>query len=113
MDVISSTSKFSGKFTFGKIARIEGEIEGEIFSQGILIIDEEAKIKANIRGLEIIINGNVEGNISAEKEVHIGKMAVIKGNIESFSVSIDKGAIIEGNICMSSYHKDKIKELDV
>lgn len=102
MDIISETSSLTGNFSFGDFSRIEGKIEGEIESNGVLIIGEKATLKANIQGYDIIVNGLIHGNVSAKNSVSVGSNAKILGCISSPKLTVSNGGIIVGKITMSN-----------
>jgi len=113
MDVISLTSSFSGNFSFGKYTRVEGKIDGNIKSSGLLIIGEQASIKADISGHVLVIYGTVSGDITADNKILIQSTATVSGNIKSPAVTIMDGAKINGQISMSKYHSNFFKQLEL
>jgi len=56
-------TEFEGKFSFTGAVRVDGKISGEIFSNGTLIVGESAVINAQIHVADIIISGEVHGDI--------------------------------------------------
>jgi len=105
MDVIGLASHFKGDFRFGKYTRIEGKIEGNVSSDGILILSSTSEIKAEINGRIVVIDGKIEGNINAEECVIVQEHGLVTGNIKSPNVEIDPGATINGSIFMGKYHQ--------
>ena len=51
--------------------RINGNFEGKLDTKGSLTIGDNASVRADIKGEEIMIGGKVVGNILAEKELKI------------------------------------------
>ena len=95
-------SAFDGKLTFEGTVRIDGRLNGEIFSEDVLVIGEGAEVKAKIEVGIVIVEGNVEGNIRATKAVELHAPARVRGNIETPSLFIDKGVVFEGNCKMEN-----------
>lgn len=112
MDVISVSSYFSGNFSFGKYARIEGKIDGKISSSGILIVGEKAILNAELSGNLLVVQGKVCGNITAQEAVIIQATAQVYGDIKAPKIEIEDGAKIDGNILMSKYHPSIFKKLE-
>ncbi len=112
MDVISVSSYFKGDFRFGRYARIEGSIDGNIKSTGTLIIGEQARVKANIDGHTVVINGYLTGDINAESIVCVGDTAEVNGTIKAPNVEISDGAKVNGNVIMGRFHP-KFKDLEI
>jgi len=104
MDVIGLSSHFKGNFQFGPYTRIEGKIEGNIESSGILILSSTAEIKAEINGRTVVIDGKITGNINAEDCIMVQEHGIISGNIKTPYIEVDQGASINGSISMGKYH---------
>lgn len=76
---------------------IYGLFQGTInLSKNTLVIDQKGRVEANIRAKNIIIKGNVKGNISALEKVYIHKNAQVKGDITASKISVMNGAHFEG-----------------
>jgi cytoskeletal protein CcmA (bactofilin family) len=89
------------------ITRIDGEVYGNIKGEGGLLIGEKGWIKGDIEVKKVVVFGKVEGNITAEEvEVHSG--SVIKGNVRTKVLYVEKGALINGLFEMNSYEKDQM-----
>ncbi|MFN3660797.1 MAG: polymer-forming cytoskeletal protein, partial [Brevinematales bacterium] len=62
---LSNTSQWSGTMRFKTSLRIDGDYEGKIDAQGLLVIGPNAKIKGDITCDEVIVGGEIHGNIHA------------------------------------------------
>jgi cytoskeletal protein CcmA (bactofilin family) len=93
---IAKGSEFVGKLTFEGTVRIDGKIEGEIFSKGTLVIGPGADIKAKINVDSVVISGNVKGNVTARKKVELRAPGKLYGNITTSSLMVEQGVIFEG-----------------
>lgn len=93
----SSGPELSGEISFRDMLRVNGHIEGTVYSkQGTLIIDNSAVVDANIDVATAIINGTVNGDIVAHQRVELSACAKIYGNIWTRSIAIKDGAIFDG-----------------
>lgn len=63
-----------------------------------MVIGKEAKINADLIAEEIIVKGDVVGDITAKKSIHLTKKANVTGKIESKDVAIESGAKAYGVI---------------
>jgi cytoskeletal protein CcmA (bactofilin family) len=88
---------FEGKLTFSGSIRIDGRFKGEISEGDTVIIGETAIIESDIHVSEIIISGEVRGDIFAKKRIEIHSPARVYGNIQAPTVSMDAGVVFEGN----------------
>lgn len=92
-------SRVSGKLNFDGTVRVDGQVEGEI-SANELIVGERAIVTAQIHGQTIIIRGKVTGDINARKRVEIRAPGKLYGNIVTPSLVIHDGVIFEGHCSM-------------
>lgn len=100
MTLLDKDAQFEGKLTFEGQVQINGKFRGEIFSDGTLIIGEGAEVDAQIDIDTVIIQGNVNGAISAKTRIEMHPPAVVKGDIASPGLVISEGAIFEGSCSM-------------
>lgn len=90
--------------------RINGKFEGSLTTKGKLTIGQAAEIRADIIGENIIVSGNVRGNIKATETIKLLSTAKVVGNIEVPKISIDQGAIFNGK-CKTSETRISLEEL--
>ena len=96
--IIGGSIKVKGNFQGQGNIVIEGFLEGSLKTEANILIGDQAKIIANIEAKDAIINGEVKGNIKAKSYLLIGKTARIFGDIQYGEISVEKGAIINGQI---------------
>ncbi|HIA03497.1 MAG TPA: polymer-forming cytoskeletal protein [Myxococcales bacterium] len=95
-------SEFEGKLTFEGTVRIDGKFNGEVHSEDTLIIGEGARVKAEISVANVVVYGDVTGNITATVAVELHAPARLKGNITAPQLIVDNGVVFDGNCQMSS-----------
>ena len=100
--ILTSGCHFSGKLYCRGSSRIGGKIEGEIISEGLLIIEEEAQIQAEIKAEEAIIQGTVHGTIEANGRVELNASSKFHGDIISPVLVINEGAQFNGRSAMKA-----------
>ena len=83
--------------------RINGNFEGRLDTKGSLTIGENATIRADITGEEIVICGKVTGNVTAQKQLKVLSTAHIVGDIVTPLLSVETGSIIQGKCQMLNY----------
>lgn len=82
--------------------RISGNFEGTLDTKGKLMVGEGADIKASLTGEDISIAGVIKGDIVATSSLSISSTAHVKGDIRTPALSVESGAVIDGNLVMSS-----------
>jgi cytoskeletal protein CcmA (bactofilin family) len=98
--LLGKGSEFDGKLTFEGQVRIDGKFSGQIFTKDTLVVGEGARVNAEINAGTVIVNGVVEGNIKATQLIELHTPGRVKGNLETPSLSIDKGVMFEGSCKM-------------
>ncbi|MEC8024969.1 MAG: polymer-forming cytoskeletal protein [Myxococcota bacterium] len=94
-------SEFEGKLTFEGTVRIDGKFIGEILSNDTLIIGEGARVQAEIDVANVIVYGDVDGNVRAMNSCELHSPARLTGNITAPALVIDQGVVFDGNCSMT------------
>jgi len=93
--------ELDGEITFKDMLRINGFVAGKIFSyKGTLIVDNSARVDADIDVAVCVVSGTVNGDVVAQNRVELGPAAVVNGNISTTSLAMRPGAIFTGNCRM-------------
>jgi len=95
--IISKESSFTGTLSFKKPLQIAGEFNGEIISDGFLLISETAVVKANIKAHTVVVGGHVTGNVIATERLEMLSTGKVNGNIKTSKLQIADGVIFDGN----------------
>jgi cytoskeletal protein CcmA (bactofilin family) len=96
---IGKGAKITGKLNFRAPAKIEGEAEGEITGEDI-VIAQGAIVTARIAASRIVIAGNVSGEIIARERLELLPTARLKCSITTPSLVLNEGAQFEGDCKM-------------
>lgn len=99
--ILTTGCHFSGKLYCRGASRIGGKIDGQIISEGLLIIEEEAIITAEIKAEEAIIQGRVQGKLQATGRVELCASSHFDGDITTPSLVVREGALFNGNASMA------------
>ena len=93
-------SRVEGKLTFEGSVRIDGQVEGEISAQEMVVLGETADVSAQIVANTIIVQGRVTGDLNARKRVELKAPASVAGNISTPCLVIHEGVVFEGHCSM-------------
>jgi cytoskeletal protein CcmA (bactofilin family) len=95
-------TRYTGKLHFEGRVRIEGQFEGEIRGQDVLVIGEGAEIDGDIEvGSCIVTGGVIRANIRARDAIELHAPATVHGDLHAPNVFIDRGVTFEGNCKMA------------
>lgn len=89
---------FRGELSFERLLRIDGTFEGELLSQGKVIVGPKGKVKANLNLREAVIEGEVQGHITVQERLDLRGEAAIYGDIRAKMLSVDEGVTIIGSV---------------
>ena len=92
---------FKGILTFEGTVRVDGKLEGEIYTKDTLIVGESAVVGAEINVHTIVISGIVRGNVNATGKIEVHRPGKLFGNVKTPSLYIEEGVIFEGNCAMA------------
>lgn len=81
---------------------VDGDVEGTIESaESKVTIGATGRVQASESGIkarEVVIFGQVQGNVEATDKVDIRREAKLVGNITTARISIEDGALFKGSI---------------
>ena len=90
-------TEIKGDLTFKGAFRIDGYFKGTINSESVLIIGDKGKVEADIKIGNIIINGEIKGNIQAKEKIEINSSGRVIGTVITPKLSVEEGAYLEAN----------------
>jgi cytoskeletal protein CcmA (bactofilin family) len=99
---IDQGSSFEGKLSFKDTVRIDGHFSGQITSENTLVVGETGVIEADIRSQTVIVSGTIHGNLVAAKRVVLHKSARVDGDVETPSLVMEEGAVLNGKLNMAA-----------
>ena len=109
--ILTSGCHFAGKLYCRGSTRIGGKVEGEIISEGLLILEEEAVVDANITCEEIVVQGQITGTIAARSRVELSSTCSFSGDVVTPSLVIEEGAKFTGRSSMEEYEPKPAKKV--
>jgi cytoskeletal protein CcmA (bactofilin family) len=77
---------------------VQGRVEGEIATEGEVIVAAEGLVGASVTARRIVVRGAVRGDLVAEEGVHLEDGARVVGDVRSSRVSIAPGALLRGYV---------------
>jgi len=85
---------------------IQGRIEGKVnLGQHNVTIGPDGRVKADVQGRTVIVEGEVEGDLLAQEQIILRQTAKVQGSIAAPRVSLEDGAVFRGGIEMDASGK--------
>ncbi len=98
--VIAEDLEIRGTIRFDTSVMLKGIFEGEIQSQGLLVVGEGAKVTATIVTKTLVSNGVIVGNVKASEQIILKNTAVHTGDLHAPFITIESGAAFNGSAAM-------------
>ncbi|HWJ35847.1 MAG TPA: polymer-forming cytoskeletal protein [Steroidobacteraceae bacterium] len=100
--VIGEDSVFVGNVRGKGPFVVCGEVHGDGDLDGALVLSVTASWHGTIHAHQAIVAGNIVGGLIVKDKLEIGYTAVIRGRVSARTIAIAKGAIVDGEIEVTS-----------
>ncbi len=95
-------AEVTGKLSFATPTRIEGKLQGQIKATDVLVIGPHAQVEASIEAEQLVVMGEIHGEVQATARVEICNGGKIFGDVSTKTLVIREGAVFEGFCKMAS-----------
>ena len=109
--IIGPSVKVEGDFVGQGDIIVQGIVLGNLKTKGHLEVGQDARITADVEAGSAHIAGEISGNILVKESLELEAAARIKGDIITGSLSVEKGAQLNGKISMDKSQLEKTKEV--
>jgi cytoskeletal protein CcmA (bactofilin family) len=101
--ILGKDVMFKGIVRFEGTVQLDSRFEGEIHTDGTIVVGEHAVIHGVIHAGTLISSGKIRGNVTASHKVHLLKPAVLIGDVHVPSFLMEEGAYFKGFTDMGSH----------
>ncbi len=108
--IIGEGSSYTGDMQVSGCLRIDGDIKGDIDCSSKVFINEQARVKGDVRASSVSIGGVVHGNVIASGKVYLFSSAIIFGDIISKGLQTEEDAFVNGR-CVSIENEQNYQEI--
>lgn len=105
-------TQFKGVLSFAGAVRVDGQLEGEIVGDEVLIIGEPGQVKAEIEVGTVVVSGRVQGTITAKQRVELLRPSRVTGTIRTPCLVVAEGAVFNGDCEMTGPDEGKDVRLE-
>jgi cytoskeletal protein CcmA (bactofilin family) len=96
---LGATLHVKGEITGNEDLHIDGTVEGLVqLEDRKLTVGASAKVTADIIAREVVVYGNVKGNLRARDRIEIKKDGSVVGDLTTARIMIEDGAYFKGSI---------------
>ena len=97
--VIGKSVVVRGELSGSEDLFLDGDLEGTItLAENRLTIGPNARVLADLNVRDLVVFGQLTGNVRAGGRVELRQSAVVKGDILSGRLSIEESAILQGRV---------------
>ena len=98
--VIGKGIHVKGEITGSAPIEVWGSIEGKAGTEGLFWVREGGKVDGEIAATNIVVEGKVEGTISAKDKAELRSNCKVQGDLSAKTVAIAEGSFFEGRVQM-------------
>ena len=107
--VIGTSLVLRGDVTGENDLLIQGQVEGKVvLKKNSVTVGRNGRVKADIYGKVIRVEGKVQGNLFGDDKIVISKSGDVRGNLCAPRVTLEEGARFKGSVDMEA--KDSSKQ---
>ena len=92
---------FKGVISYNGTVRIDGNLDGEIHTEGVLLVGEDAVLTAKITAGTVVCKGKITGDISAREKVKLRAPAVVNAGVKAPLLAMEEGVVFKGTLELS------------
>jgi len=114
---LGATIVIKGEITSDEDLQIDGKVDGPIFlRENRLTVGRTAQLNSQVTAREVVVHGQISGNVNARERVEIKKDGQVIGDITTTRISLEEGGYFKGHIeierTRSTISETKEKEVD-
>ena len=99
---ISQGAAIRGDLSSSTDIRIDGQVDGTLFSEGKVVVGETARLSGKLFATNVDFWGKMDGDIFVKDTLSLKSSAVVNGNIHVRKIQVEMGAQINGSFKMIS-----------
>ena len=99
--IIGPGAVFDGNLSAPETIRIDGIINGNCDCKQTLILGSEGRIKGNVSAQNVMISGQVVGDLIVHEKLEVLSTGKVIGNVTTRSLIVDDGGCFDGRCTMT------------
>ena len=113
--LIGAGTTVQGDIVFTGGLRIDGVVSGRVVTvdgkPGTLVISEQARVDGEVRVSHVVVNGVINGPVTANDYLELQAKARVHGDVLYRSLEMHVGAIVEGKLAHAEVESAAVVEL--
>jgi cytoskeletal protein CcmA (bactofilin family) len=97
--LIGKSVVIKGELSGSEDLYLDGQVEGSIeLRDHNLTVGPNGNVKANVSAKGVVVQGKLEGSVTASERVELRQSAVVTGDVMTQRISIEEGAFLKGKV---------------
>jgi cytoskeletal protein CcmA (bactofilin family) len=109
INIIAKSTLIKGDIISDGYFRMDGCLEGQLQTQGSVIIGPDSTLKGVLKALNVAIEGSFYGQLNVDEMLTLKAKSTTSGDVIVGKLSIEQGAIFNAN-CITKVKKPKEKK---
>jgi cytoskeletal protein CcmA (bactofilin family) len=113
--LIGAGTVVNGDISFAGGLRIDGQVRGNVTAANgdpcTLVISEQARVDGEIRVSHVVVNGTVNGPVTADDYLEMQSKARISGDVAYKQIEMHVGAVVQGRLSHAEPGSASVVEL--
>ena len=98
--IVGAGARLEGNVVSAGNLRIDGQVKGQINSDGDVTLSPQSQVEADIRAQNVSVAGKFKGNLIVKAKAHLARGGRVDGNITSKTLVIEEGGLFHGQSIM-------------
>jgi cytoskeletal protein CcmA (bactofilin family) len=94
--IVGKDTVFVGNIESSGSIRVEGRFEGQLITEGDLIIGESGSVQGKVGAKNVTIAGYLNGEIDARGKLELLPTATVQGDAQMMFLVVEEGASFQG-----------------
>ncbi len=109
--LVDARTIFKGVIRYDGTVRIDGRVEGEIHTRGVLLVGKDAVIRAKVYAGTLVSCGRIIGDVIATEKISLLAPAILKGSVTTPLLSMEEGVRLIGTTDMPDDQEENLEIL--
>jgi cytoskeletal protein CcmA (bactofilin family) len=104
--IIDKHLSIAGDLSTDGTVRIDGRIDGSLHRIDRMIIGDGAVVVGNVEAREVVIGGELTGNLRVSGRVEVQQTGTVRGDIHAAAVMLAEGGTVHGHVMVHPVDSD-------
>jgi cytoskeletal protein CcmA (bactofilin family) len=104
--VIDAHLAIQGDLSTDGTVRVDGRVDGTMHRADTLIVGAGGVIIGSVEAREVIVGGELTGDLVVRGRVEVQKTATVRGDIRAAAVALEEGGTVHGHVVVHSLETD-------